>query len=103
MEVAATVVLEDDRLAVDQRLVRKRPRTASAILRKRSVKSAARRLQTRMRSPCFQARTRKPSYLTSCSQPGPAGGRRGSDQGLAAARQIEGGMSAWTKAGGATH
>ena len=39
------------------------------------MKSAPRRLQTVTRSPCFQARTRKPSCLISCSQPGPAGGR----------------------------
>ena len=30
------------------------------------MKSAPRRLQTLARSPCFQARTRKPSCLTSC-------------------------------------
>jgi hypothetical protein len=51
------------------------PRTASAILEKRPVKSAPRRLQTVTRLPCFQATMRKPSCLISCSQPGPAGGR----------------------------
>jgi len=41
-------------------------------------------------------------HLMQPSRPG-GRGRRGSDQGLAAGRHIEGGMSAWTKAGGATH
>jgi hypothetical protein len=41
----------------------------------RSGKSAPRRLQIFTRSPCFQAKMRKPSCFTSCSHPVPAGGR----------------------------
>jgi hypothetical protein len=37
------------------------------------VESAARRLQTVTRSPCFQATMRKPSCLISCSPVGPGG------------------------------
>jgi hypothetical protein len=38
------------------------------------VKSAARQLQTLTCAPCFKATMRKPSCLTSWSQPGPVGG-----------------------------
>ena len=46
MEVALSVIEEYDRFAVDHSSSALRPRTASAILEKRPVKSAPRRLQT---------------------------------------------------------
>ena len=56
-----------------------RPRTASAIPKNRSVKSAPRRLQIFARSPSLGTRMRKRPCFTSCSQPGPAGGRSTSE------------------------
>jgi hypothetical protein len=62
-----------------------RPRTAWAMLTKRSVKSAPRRLHTLPCAPCFEPRTRKPSCLISCSQPGSPGRRAIGERRLARA------------------
>jgi hypothetical protein len=68
VEVAARVVAEHDRLAIDQRLVRREAANRVGDPLKRFRESALRRLQTRTRSPWFRARMRKPSSLISCSR-----------------------------------
>jgi hypothetical protein len=70
MEVAASVVLEGDRLPVDRRLVR-----AKAANRIGDPLKAIGEVDGASAPDLFQAMIRKPSCLISCRHSGPAGGR----------------------------